>query len=92
MASSQEQGFKKHHYLIVVLNIATPSQVALVVKTLPISVGDVTDTGLIPELGRSPGEGQGTPVLLPGGSHGQRSLVAYSLYSHKESNATEPLN
>ena len=62
MASSQEQGFKKHHYLIVVLNIATPSQVALVVKTLPTSVGDVTDTGLIPELGRSPGEGNGNPL------------------------------
>ena len=68
-----------HWPLIVILNIATPSQVELVVKTLPASVGDVRDTGLIPESGRSPGEGQGTPVLLPGGSHGQRSLVAYSL-------------
>ena len=79
MASSQEQGFKKHHYLIVVLNIAIPSQVSLVVKTLPTSVGDVRDTGSIPESGRSSGGGQGTPELLPAGPHGQRSLVAYSL-------------
>ena len=50
MASSQEQGFKKHHYLIVILNIATPSQVALVVKTLPASVGDIRD--MVQSLGQ----------------------------------------
>ena len=31
------------------------SQVALVVKNSPTKTGDVTDTGLIPESGRSPG-------------------------------------
>ena len=31
------------------------SQVALVVKNLPDSVGDVRDAGSIPESGRSPG-------------------------------------
>ena len=38
------------------------------------------DPGSIPESGRSPGEGNGnpTPVFLPGKSHGQRSLVGYS--------------
>ena len=29
----------------------------------------------IPGSGRSPGEGNGNPLLLPGKSHGQRSLV-----------------
>ena len=32
---------------------------------------------------------QPTPVLLPGKSHGQRSLVGYSLWGRKESNTTE---
>ena len=33
-----------------------------------------------------------TPVLLPGKSHGQRSLVGYSPWGHKESNTTERLH
>ena len=32
---------------------------ALVVKNPPANAGDVRDTGLIPGLGRSPGEGLG---------------------------------
>ena len=32
---------------------------------------------------------QPTPVLLPGESHGQRSLVGYSPWGHKESDMTE---
>jgi len=32
---------------------------------------------------------QPTPVFLPGKSHGQRSLVGYSPWGHKESEATE---
>ena len=32
------------------------------VKNLPTSVGDVRDTGLIPGLGISPGEGHGNPL------------------------------
>ena len=32
---------------------------------------------------------QPIPVCLPGKSHGQRSLVGYSLWGHKESDATE---
>ena len=36
------------------------------------------DLGLIPGLGRSPGGGQPPPVLLPGESHGQRSLAGDS--------------
>ena len=32
-----------------------------------------------------------TPVLLPGESHGQRSLAGYSPRGHKESDMTEQL-
>ena len=35
---------------------------------------------------------QSTPVLLPGKSHGQRRLVGYSLWGHKESDMTERLS
>ena len=34
----------------------------LVVKNLPVNTGDVSDVGLIPGLGRSPGEGNGSPL------------------------------
>ena len=48
-----------------------------VVKNLPVNAGDA---GLIPGLGRSPGEGDGLmPVFLPGKFSGQRSLVGHSL-------------
>ena len=36
-------------------------------------------------------EWQPTPVFLPGESHGQRSLVDYSPWGHKESDTTERL-
>ena len=57
------------------------------VKDLPTNVGDVRDVVLITGSGRSPGRrnGKPTPVFLTGESHGQRSLEAYSPYSHKES-------
>ena len=38
------------------------SQVALVVKNLPASAGDVRVSGLIPGSGRSPGGGHGNPL------------------------------
>ena len=37
-------------------------QVALVVKNLPTSAEDIRVAGLIPELGRYPGEGNGNPL------------------------------
>jgi len=36
--------------------------VALLVKNLPANAGDIRDMGLIPGLGRSPGEGNGNPL------------------------------
>ena len=43
------------------------------------------DAGLIPGLGRSPRDLR----FLPGKSHGQRSLMGYSPWGHKESDMTE---
>ena len=40
------------------------------------------ETGMIPGLERSPGEGNGN-LLLPGKSHGQRNLVGYSPKGHE---------
>ena len=54
------------------------------------------DLGSIPGSGTSPWrrKWQPTPVLLPGESHGWRSLVGYSPWGCKESDTTErlPLN
>ena len=58
---------------------------ALVIKNLIIDAGDIRDTGLIPELGRSleeehanPHANPTPPVFLPGEYHGRSSLVGYS--------------
>ena len=55
----------------------TSAQVLLVVKNPPASAEDIKDMSSIPGSGRFPwrGKWQPTPVLLPGESHGQRSLV-----------------
>ena len=50
------------------------SQEVLLVKNSPANAGDISDKGSIHGSGRYPGEGNGNP-LLPGESHGQRSLV-----------------
>ena len=55
------------------------SQMTIVAKNPHASAGDVRDVGSVPGSGRSPGGGrQPNPVLLPGESHGQRSLAGYS--------------
>ena len=50
-------------------------------QNLPASARDVSS---IPGSGRSLGEGNGTPVFLPGKPHGQKSLVDYSPWGHKK--------
>ena len=46
--------------------------------------------GSIPGSGRSPGGGNGNPLsILTGESQGQRNLVGYSPWGHKESDTTE---
>ena len=54
----------------------------------------VGDLGLIPGLGRSPGEGKGYPLQCSGlkNPYGQRSLVGYSPWGRKESDMTEQLS
>ena len=61
------------------------------VKNLPASDGD---SGLSPGSGRSPGGGNGNPLQYSclENSHGQRSLVGYSPWDPKQSDATEPLS
>ena len=56
-----------------------------------MSASNAEDLDSIPGSGRSPGEGNGNP-LLPGKSHGWRSLVGYSPWGHKESDVTEQLH
>ena len=56
----------------------------------PVNAGDPRDMGSIPGSGRSTRAGQPTPVFLPGKSHGQRSLVGYTVHGvAKESDTTE---
>ena len=49
------------------------------------------DPGLIPRMGRSPGEGNSNSLqeFLSGEFLGQRSLAGYSPWGHKESDMTE---
>ena len=54
------------------------------------SAYNVGHWGLIPRLGRSPGEG--TLVFLTREFHGQRTLVGYSPWGHKESDMTKQLS
>ena len=55
------------------------------------SACNVGDLGLIPRSQKIPWRRaqQPTPVFLPGESHGQRSLVGYGPWGHKELDTTE---
>ena len=61
------------------------------VKSPPANAGDTRDPGSVPGLGRSPGGGHGNPLQYSclENLHGQRSLVGYSSWGHKESDTTE---
>ena len=63
----------------------------LVVKNPPANAEDIKTPVFNPWVGKIPQgrEWQPTPVVLPGGSHGQRSLVGYSPWGLKESDMTE---
>ena len=58
------------------------------------SACNVGDPGSIPESGRSPGEGNGSPLQHSclEKSHGRRSLIGYSPWGRKESDMTERLH
>ena len=74
--------------------IVRASQVVLGVKNLRASGGDTRDMDLTPGLGRSPGVGNGNALQYSclENSHGQRSLVGYNPWGHKESDSTEQLS
>ena len=61
------------------------------VKNPPANAGD---TGSIPGLGRSPGDGNGSPLQYSclGNPMDRRSLVGYSPWGRKESDTTEGLS
>ena len=63
------------------------------VKNVPANAGDLRDMGCIPGSGRSHGGGHGNPLQYSclKKFHGQRSLVGYSPWGHKESDMTELL-
>ena len=58
------------------------------------STCNVENLSLIPGLGRSPGGGHGNPLQYSclENPHGQRSLVGYSPWGHKEWDMTEQLS
>ena len=60
------------------------------VKNLPANTSDAGD-GFDPWIGKIPWrrKWQPTPVFLPAESHGQRNLVGYRPWGHKESDRTE---
>ena len=62
-----------------------------VVTAPPVKARVSGDTGSIPGLGRSPGQGNGNPLQYSclEKSHRQRSLVGYSPWGRKESGAIE---
>ena len=62
-----------------------------VVKNPPAITRDTGDVGSFPRSGRSPGGGNGNPLQYSwlGNPNGQRSLVGYSQWGHKESDTTE---
>ena len=82
---------ENHFGLLVKLSILGEGFLGgTVVENPPARTGDARDSGLIPESGRSPGIGTCSGLLV-GEFHGQRSLVGYSPWVHKESDMTEHL-
>ena len=67
---------------------------AFVAQMVKASAYNAGDRGSILESGRFPWrrKWQPTPELLPGKSHGRRSLAGYSPWGRKESERTEQLH
>ena len=75
---------------MTLLTCSRPSLVAQPVQRLPA----VRGPGFNPWVRKKPWKRKWhpTPVLLPGKSHGRRSLVGYSPWGRKESDTTERLH
>ena len=82
--------------LVIASNFMNPYRWGfLAAQTLKASAYNAGDLDSIPGLNRNipwRRKWQPTPVLLPGKSHGRRSLVGYSPWGHKESDMTEWLH
>ena len=65
------------------------SQVALVVKDLPASSGNIKSLEFDPWVGKIPRGGNGNPLQYSCQENQQRSLVGYSPCGCKESDMTE---
>ena len=77
-------------YIWIIPYTSWASLVVQMVNNLPANSGDL---GLIPGLERSLEKEMAThSSILPGESHGQRSLAGYSPWGHKESDTTELLS
>ena len=76
------------------INLASHSQVALVVKTLRTNAGGSGDIGSIPGPGRSPGDGNGNPLQYSclGNSMDRGTWWSTVHGGHKESDTAEPLS
>ena len=72
-----------------VLYLCCPFICKSVAKNSPANAGDAGDRSPIFGLGRSPDVANGNPLFLTGKFQGQRILVGYSPWGHKESNMTE---
>ena len=69
------------------------SQVALVVKSPPVSAGGIRDAASVPEPGRSPGAGDGNPLQYSClGSPTDRGVWWATVHSIAESDITERLS
>ena len=69
------------------LRLSTVTLLNLLLAQLVKTACNVGDPGLVPELGRSPGEGNSYPLEYSGEFHG-----LYSLWGCKESDMTESLS
>ena len=77
------------HFTGIMLNVGFPGGVSGK-KNPPANSGDGRDAGLIPWSGRYLEKEMAThSSLLPGESHGQRSLADYDPWDPQESDMTE---
>ena len=77
------------------ISLSNNSQCLLIALVhAPLWASQVAHMWFDPQVGKIPSgrKWQPTPVFLPGKSHGQRSLVNYSLWGCKESNMSQQPN
>ena len=88
------QHYLLHYELFYITAFVTLHKVFSGGSDSKASACNAGDLGLIPRLGRSPGGGHCNPLQYSclENPHGQRSLVGYSPWGHKESDMTEQLS